>query len=62
MLKEEKDLGMDVTVNEAEIEDCLEKAGEMEAKIEKRNEDHLGEEYYIYEPEVKKEKHQITEG
>ena len=53
MLNEERELGMDTTVSESDIEDCLKKAEEMAAKVNARKEGRHEDSYYIFEPEVK---------
>ena len=53
MMKEEKELGMDTTVKESDVEECLKKAEVMAARVEARKKGRQTESYYIFEPEVK---------
>lgn len=62
MLKEERELGLDTTVNESDIEECLKKAEEMAAKVDARKGGRLQESYYVFEPEVKQDVHNISDG
>ena len=60
MMKEEKELGMAPTVTESDIEECLEKAGEMEERVKERREGRQKDNYYIFEEDVKQEKHKVV--
>eukprot|EP00092_Neocalanus_flemingeri_P036103 GFUD01039307.1.p1 GENE.GFUD01039307.1~~GFUD01039307.1.p1 ORF type:complete len:336 (-),score=75.02 GFUD01039307.1:34-1041(-) len=56
ILKEEQELGLDQTVTEEEIEECLKKAEDVKAILE-GPEYHEDEEYLIYKEEVKRAEH-----
>jgi len=57
ILQEEKDLGLELTVTEEEIEECIRKAEEIQAKVdsEEFNEE---DEYLIYNNEEETKKHE----
>ena len=57
ILQEEKDLGLELTVPEEEIAECLRKAEEIQAKLdsEEYNEE---DEYLIYNNEEETKKHE----
>lgn len=58
-MKEEEDLGLESTVCESDIEDCLTKAKEVEVKLKELKEN--PKEYFIYSPPVEEEKHKVIE-
>ena len=62
MLKEEQELGMETTVNESDIEECLKKAEEIAARVDARKEGKQEETYYVFEPEVKQDVHKVVDG
>ena len=53
ILNEEKELGLEPTVTQAEIEECIKKAEEIKLKLE--NEQDKEEEYLIYKEEIVEE-------
>merc|ERR1719318_1174642 len=55
ILQEERELGLEQTVTEEEIEECLKKADEIQAKLD--SEDIEDEEYLIYKEETKPTEH-----
>ena len=54
MQKEERELGMEATVKDSDIEDSLKKAEEMAARVEVRKEGKQKDSYYIFQPKVEK--------
>ena len=55
-------MGMETTVNESDIEECLKKAEEMAARVDARKEGKQEETYYVFEPEVKQDVHKVVDG
>ena len=51
-MKEEEDLGLERTVKEEDIQECLDKAEEIEQKLSAETKAEEAE-YFIYTPEVK---------
>ena len=60
MMREEKELGMDPTVTDADVEECLAKAAEMAERVKERREGRLRDSYHIFEEEVRHEKFKVV--
>ena len=56
MAEEQRELDMEVTVKQEDIEECIKEADEIEKKMESEEKT---SEYYIYEPDVIKENYVI---
>ena len=56
ILQEERELGLEQTVTEEEIEECLKKAEEIQAKLDSEEYNEDGE-YLIYKEETKPADH-----
>ena len=50
MKKEEEELGLAVTVNEKDIEECLKKADEIEKELQEA--ESKKKQFFVYKPEV----------
>ena len=53
LLSEERDLGLEPTVTEKEIEECIKKAEEIERQL--KDDESRDEEYLIYKEDIKEE-------
>ena len=57
MLKQEQELGLEVTVTEEEIQSCIERAEKIESELRAAESEKKDDKYFIFKPPSPKEKH-----